>query len=67
MTSFLKALLHYVFLACVFEENARDFACVKSSIIFLSDMMMEYRENIFIISKYDPKLVKFCNSVQSVI
>ena len=36
-----KALLHYAFLACVLEENARDFALGNFQ-YFLSDMMMEY-------------------------
>ena len=47
----LKSLLHYAFLACVWKENARDLAVENLQAIVLSDMMMEYRENIFMISK----------------
>ena len=38
----LKALLHYAFLACVLEENARDFALGNLQSFFLSDSVKEY-------------------------
>ena len=49
--SIIKAFITYAFLACVGEENARGFAFGKLHAIFLSDLMMEYSENVFIINK----------------
>ena len=38
----VKPVLHYAFLACVLEGNARDFTLGNLQAYFLSEMMMEY-------------------------
>ena len=53
-----KGLITLCVFGLRFGRKRKGFCFGESSIIFLSDMMMEYWKKI-IISKYDPKLIKF--------